>query len=186
MGRARAARRVERGSRPVRLPIDAPPQIAYCGCRWRLMADRIEREIEEILEKLDRETPGGALPADDKRPGSIMEKRKQVARQQSRQPRTAPRLPAISPATLLFVGAGTMIAGLVLSGFSSGLIWVAFVGVIIFLAAFAWSFMRSSTPGSPTGGGSTPPQGHYWRDRYIEYQPTEPGRWKRFTRRFRR
>jgi hypothetical protein len=140
------------------------------------MPDKFEREIEEILAKLDSDAPSG-----ERKPISIKSaRRKSPAKPQAQ--RTARRLPAITPTTLLFSGAGIMIGGLLLSGFWEPFIWASFGGIVLFLAAFLWSFKRSPR----AVGGASAPQGHYWRDRYIEYQPTEATAWDRMKRRFRR
>ncbi|MBI2765348.1 MAG: hypothetical protein HYX53_05465 [Chloroflexi bacterium] len=143
------------------------------------MPDRIEREIEEILAKLDEEPPKGS----ERKPISI------IAHKDKRRapglPKRAPGPPLsqrITPTTLLFAGAATVIGGLVLSNFWSPLIWASFAGVVLFLGAFVWSFTRTSRP----GGGAAAPRGHYWRDRYIEYEPSGPSTWDRLRRRFRR
>jgi Flp pilus assembly protein TadB len=141
------------------------------------MADKFEREIEEILAKLD-----GDAPAPERTPISIKSARRKPPQ---KQPPRAPRsrsTPSINPTTLLFAGAGVMIGGLLLSAFWEPLIWASFAGIVLFLAAFLWSFRRSARG----AGGATAPQGHYWRDRYIEYPPASPGVFDRMKRRFRR
>jgi hypothetical protein len=127
------------------------------------MPDRVEREIEEILAKLDSEPKASA-----KRPVPINSRRNRNPGP-ARRPR--PSLPMLDTTTLLFAGAGIMVAGLVLATFWSPLIWASFAGVVLFLGAFAMSFFRS---GRPVVGGSAP-KGHYWRDRYIEYTPPSTG-----------
>ncbi|GIW13427.1 MAG: hypothetical protein KatS3mg062_0866 [Tepidiforma sp.] len=136
------------------------------------MADRIEREIEELLAKLDNELPEGG-----REPISLEQRRRQ-----RRPRRTLPRIafPEVNPATLLLAGAGVMIAGLFLAMFWSPLIWLSFSGVVIFIAAFLLSFRKR-----PIGGyGSPGPRRVYWRDRYIEYGPQDRG--SRFRNPFRR
>ncbi len=128
------------------------------------MPDRVEREIEEILAKLDSDA--GTSP---KRPVPIKSRR-------TRKPGGARRVrlavPAnFDPTTLLFAGAGIMVAGLVLASFWGPLIWMSFAGVVVFLGAFVMSFFR---PGRVTTGGPAS-RGHYWRDRYIEYVPPPTG-----------
>ena len=161
------------------------------------MVDRIEREIEEILAKLD---DGPSPPAADGRtPTSIKDyKRKSPSKSTSSSSKSAPRssprrsfaslLPDINPATLLFTGAGLLVAGLILTLFMPALIWVSFAGIIVFLSAFAWSFVR--TPRTPAGGGGgrQAATGHYWRDRYISYEPQGKGNGPldKIRRRFRR
>ncbi len=160
-------------------------------CQWvgdGVMADRIEREIEEILERLDNEVPGGA-PPEDRKPISLMQRRQQAT---NRKPAGAPRAPrqnpmaGITPTALLFAGAGLTVGGLLLSGFVGPLIWLSFAGVVLFIGAFAWSFTRTAPAARPGGGSGEPAKGVFWRDRYIEYGPANPGPWARIKRRFRR
>lgn len=137
------------------------------------MADRMEREIEEILTKLDVDSP-----ADDK-PISIMSFKSSKYPQPSTHKRSV-RPREINPAAFLLIGAVTMIAGLILSNVWGPLIWLAFGGVVLFLASFAFSFRKSEPQAKPVA------RGHYWRDRYIEYQPTDENLIARLRRRFRR
>lgn len=139
------------------------------------MPDKFEREIEEILAKLDGDEPSPAKPT----PISSARKKAKPARA----PRSNP-LERVSATTLLFAGAGVMMAGLLLSNFWQPLIWLAFAGVVMFLGAFAWSFKKGTRT---AGGGAAPtPQGHFWRDRYITYEPANSSALSKVTRRFRR
>ena len=153
------------------------------------MADRIEREIEEILERLDNELPGGALP-DEKKPISIMQRRQQATKKQAAGAPRAPRrnpLSGITPAHLLFTGAALTVGGFLLSGAMGGLIWLSMAGVVLFIAAFIWSLTRTTPAAAGASGSSNyaPPKGVFWRDRYIEYDPPSPSIWSRIKRRFR-
>lgn len=145
------------------------------------MPDRIEREIEEILERLDTELPP---ERPDRAPISILSRRKKNASPKPAQPRVPPSTPRmnVSPTTLMFLGAALVVGGLVLSNVWGPIIWVAFGGVVLFLGAFLSSFFRSGGR-----GGASQPQGVYWRDRYISYEPqrTESAM-SRLRRRFRR
>ncbi|MCX7616575.1 hypothetical protein [Tepidiforma sp.] len=136
------------------------------------MADRIEREIEELLAKLENELPEGG-----RQPISLEERRRQRRKRRSF---PKPSLPAVNPASLLLSGAGIMIAGLFLAMFWSPLIWLSFAGVVIFIAAFLLSF-RNRPAGAARGGR---PGQVFWRDRYIDYGP--PDRGSRFKNPFRR
>lgn len=143
------------------------------------MADRIEREIEEILAKLDQDGP----LAQDKAPVSILSARnkRKTAPKPPRQPRTN-LVDALNPTMLLFAGAGLVVGGLILSNAWPPLIWASFAGVVLFLGAFILSFFRSK----PVGPAAAP-KGVYWRDRYIEYEPpAQQSAWGRLKRRFRR
>lgn len=144
------------------------------------MADRIEQEIEEILAKLD---VGGDEEADrgSRRPIPISGRRRSL-------PASAPhssgsRLPNlnVTPATLLLTGAAVMVVGMVGANWWEPLIWLSFGGVVLFLAAFAWSFRRHQRQGAVGG-----PQTVYWRDRYIDVSRQGPGGFSRIRRIFRR
>lgn len=130
------------------------------------MADRIEREIEELLAKLETQ-----LPEDGREPISLEQRRRQQRKRRRRLPRLT--LPEINPASLLLTGAAVMIAGLFLAMLWDPLIWVSFAGVVIFIAAFLLSFRKR--PVGSIGGG---PKRVYWRDRYIEYEPEHRSRFR--------
>jgi len=152
------------------------------------MPDKMQQEIEEILARLDKDAPAKPAasavgePDAERAPISIVKKRRAkrnpIARAR-REVRTS--IPSVTPATLLFTGAGIMVAGLILSSFRQPFIWASLAGVLLFVAAFVWSFFRSpGTPAAPT------PKGVYWRDRYIQYEPANPGPLARLKRKFRR
>jgi hypothetical protein len=148
----------------------------------------MQQEIEEILARLDKEAPSKpAAPAVDspgpeRAPISIVRKRRArnnpvaKARREFRS-----NAPSVSPAALLFTGAGIMVVGLILSTFAQPFIWVSLAGVLVFIAAFVWSFFRSPGTSEPAQ-----PKGVYWRDRYIEYESARPGPFARLRRKFRR
>lgn len=144
------------------------------------MADKFEREIEEILARLDDQLPAGQK-APERPPVSIAAKRKQKARaERVSRMRSAPLL-QMNPANILVAGAVVMVAGLILSTFAGPFIWLSLAGVVMFLAAFLLSFRRTSRPGA-----AAEPRGYFWRDRYIEYGPTNPGPGTRIKGWFRR
>ena len=143
------------------------------------MPDRIDREIEEILSRLGEEPP---------KPGE-----EPIALAQRRRQRRVPlgsRIGAAfgfsvsgpTPASLLFTGAGVMIVGFILSAIWGSFIWLAFGGVVLFAAAFIWSFLRPrrATVRQPAAKGA------HWRGRYVEYEPAPPGVLARIRRAFRR
>lgn len=156
--------------------IDAGRRMAYCDRGWE-MADKFEREIEEILAKLDDKLP----PADDRSPISLASRRQQKAKSlRPRAPRPNP-LGRITPTALLFAGAGIMFGGLLLSSIWQPLIWASMSGVVLFVGAFLWSLRKS-----PRSARSSAPKGVYWRDRYIQYGPSEPTGASRIKNWFRR
>lgn len=131
------------------------------------MADRIEREIEEILAKLDNQLPDPAPATHGSEPVSISSARKQRKRTERPRPGLRALVNRLNPPLLMFAGAGTMIFGLLAASVAAALIWLAFAGVALFLGAFLVSFLRSSTAGAPRGGSGGREQGKFWRDRYI-------------------
>lgn len=146
------------------------------------MADKFEREIEEILAKLDSDTPETA-GTPDREPISLSAARRKPKPKAAK----AARVPApglslldtISPANMLFAGAGTVVGGLILSNFYGPLIWASFAGVVLFLGGFLVSFRKS--PRGTTGGSAQ--TSHYWRGQAISYEPAPPsaiGRVRRF------
>lgn len=147
------------------------------------MADRIEREINEILEKLESLPDDGVTP--DRRPISIAEHRED--RQRRMKPpggggvrKRLPTLP-LNPTHALLAGAGTVVGGLILSNLWAPLIWAAFAGVAVFIGGFIAAFLRTPRPGPESRDGV------FWRDRYISYEPTRRhGPIDRLKRRFRR
>lgn len=149
------------------------------------MVDRIEREIEEILAKLEDQPPVGGGPQPERTPVSIASARKK--KQSKPRPNGSSLLNRIDPPLLMFAGAGTMILGLVAASFAGALIWLSFAGVVLFLGAFLLSFRRRSTSGPARPGGSGgPAQGKFWRDRYIDYKPPSDDPVSKIKRRFRR
>lgn len=149
------------------------------------MADRIQREIEEILAKLDEELPAERSGPVERKPISITSVREQrKASKPAKAARPSRSLSSrLEPSTLLFAGAGTMILGLVLANaVADPFIWLSFAGVVLFLAAFVWSFFRSPRPRQEMA----PPGKVFWRDRFIEYEPTNSGFAGRLRRKIRR
>lgn len=155
--------------------------------------DRIQQEIEEILAKLDVGDEGDTITKErpiEHEPISIEQRRRsaRAARpgvlSRLRDSIALPDVP-VSPAGLLFFGAGTMVAGLILATFWSPLIWLSFAGVLAFILAFVWSFARRRSPGGISGGYRAPRQ-KYWRGRYIDIEPGEPSTGERLKRMFRR
>ncbi len=157
------------------------------------MADRVEREIEEILARLDKELPAEPVGvAPERKPISISsarDVRAQKTKAAAPSPARAPRINVpFEPPTLLFAGAGIMIAGLVLSSaIASAFIWLSFAGVLLFLAAFAWSFFRTKPQSNDADVFySSEPGKVFWRDRYIDARPGGPSTSDKIRRRFRR
>ena len=143
------------------------------------MPDRIDREIEEILARLGEEPP---KPGEE--PISLEERRRRRRTPVSSRIVAAFgfSVPKPTPATLLFTGAGVMVAGLILSAVWGEMIWLGFTGVVLFLAAFIWSFVRPRRGVAPQPAA----KGARWRGRYVEYEPPPPGVLARIRRALRR
>lgn len=143
------------------------------------MPDRVEREIEEILSKLD-DLPE-TKKAVGRQPVSIQAHRKKRASRPRGPHLGAARAAAgkVNPATFLLAGAGTVIGGLILSSVWAPLIWAAFGGVLMFLGGFVAALARTPRPRQQSGG-------HFWRDRYINVEPAPQGMLSRLKRRLRR
>ncbi len=147
------------------------------------MADRIEREINEILAKLDELPEEVAAAAAERTPISIAERRERRPETKQRKSPTL-KLPRVNATAALLTGAGTVIGGLLLSSLWAPLLWAAFGGVVIFVAGFVSALVKTPRPGK-----QAPPGGHFWRDRYIEYsQPQQRPQdtWSKLKRRLRR
>lgn len=136
------------------------------------MADKFEREIEEILAKLDDDPPS-AGQAPGRSPISISQKRQQKAKAQRVRTARSNPLASLSPTTLLFAGAGVMFAGLIVSVFWGPAIWASLAGVVLFIGAFFWSFRKTPRGTSSAPTGRSQGTGTYWRDRYIDDRPDD-------------
>jgi hypothetical protein len=115
------------------------------------MPNRVEREIEEILNRMDTD-PSGRKPLRMRR-----SMRSRVRRFFARIPR--PRLPMLSlnSGSMMLWGIGLILSGLILRMFSPELTRiVVIVGLILFFASFIVAFRHKD--GSSVGSGEA-----YWR-----------------------
>ncbi len=151
------------------------------------MPDRIDREIEEILERLGEDPPkrGEQPPQRGEEPIRLDERRRGRKAPLSSRATAAVgfSMSGPTPASMLFTGAGVMVFGLIASAFWGTMIWVAFIGVLLFMAAFIWSFVRPRRAGVKSQPAA---KGGRWRGRYVEYEPPPPGVLARIRRAFRR
>lgn len=123
------------------------------------MADRLEREIDEILQRVE------SLPEARKRlrPGRRTRLRRSLG---SSLNSLADALAAISLGHVMIAGFGLMVAAIVISG-SLGT-WLMIAGLALLLTAFVVSLSRGRRPTSTTRG-----QQMRWRGRVIELdEPT--------------
>ena len=143
--------------------------------------DRIDREIEEILSRMDEgEDEPISLEARRRRG----RQRKPLGARAGAAFGTPAIVARITPTSLLFTGAGVMIAGIVLARAWDPLIWLAFAGVTLFMAAFSWALLRPRRAGRASQRQTE--KGAYWRGRYVEYEPAQPSVLRRIRRAFRR
>ena len=150
------------------------------------MADRIEREIEEILRKLDVDEDAASKTPPKKGAGKPPIP---ISSRRRSQPRVSDRLgsafslPSIpfTPSSMIIAGAALTLAGFVLTGLSGALIWVSVAGIVLFIAGFLLSFVRRPVSARP--GSSPKPR---WRGREIEYANDDAGPLTRLRRVFRR
>ena len=119
------------------------------------MPNRVEREIEEILTKLD--APGGG-----RRPTRLRRSwRSRLTRRVGAWRSRLPALPALNPGNLMLTGIVLILSGLILRMVSADLTrWVVILGLILFFSSFVLSFTRRG----PTGVGRNET---YWRGQRI-------------------
>lgn len=146
------------------------------------MPDRIEREIEEILARLEDLPEAPAATADrNPIPIAAARKQRQKAERASRPSPFAGLTSRLNPTSFLLAGASLVVFGLVLSSVWGQLIWAAVAGVVMFFGGFLSGFFRKPTP---RAGAQVSPKAVFWRDRYISYQPANESTWDRVKRRF--
>ena len=137
------------------------------------MPDRIERDIEEVLARIDdfewhrrRRTPSRARRAWDRVWGLTAV-------------RVGHRLAALTAGHVMVLGFVILIAGVVLRGRGPGL-WVLLAGILVFVAGLAWNMRSARRPPAPAA------RGHFWRDRYITYDASSARGLRGWLRRRRR
>ena len=136
------------------------------------MPDRLERDIEDVLEKIeDFEWHR------KQRRGPSRARRAWSGFWQRNSDRLGAFFLRFSSGHLMLVGFLLLLGGLVLRARGLG-IWFVLGGIILFLLGLAWS-MRSpkTTPGDAQGG--------FWRNRYIRYDEPRPGGMRGWFRRWR-
>ncbi len=116
------------------------------------MPDRIEREIEEILDKIDRFVPEERLPIRFRR-------RARNVFTETRDFFLSP-LARVSLSQVMLIGLGLFIVALFLGRVDSTLArWTMIVGAILFLGGFALTLLS----------GRSGQQQKRWRGRVVEY-----------------
>jgi len=120
------------------------------------MPNRVEREIEEILSKLDGLPPPSRPPTRLRRTW-----RSRLGRGVARWRERLPRFPSVNPGSMLLLGLGMILSAVFLRMISADLTrWVVILGLVLFFVSFVLSFRRGG--GRITGGADT-----YWRGQRI-------------------
>lgn len=121
------------------------------------MPNRIEREVEELLQSLDANPP--------KRPFSsrIGNAISGPFRAISRDLRSI-ALPHITAGHVLLAAIAIIVVAWVVGGAADAWRWVMAAGIVMFIGAFLWSLRRQSRPPEK-----------YWRDKPLELR--DRGSW---------
>ncbi len=127
-------------------------------------SDRLERDVEEVLSNIE---DFDWRRRQSRRPGPI-----RIALQRFGSALVS-RATALTPNHLLLLGAALLIVGLVLRG---GGLWLAIVGIVVFLIGLFWTSRGGNRQANK-------PRGGYWRDRYISYEQSDNNPLRRFFRR---
>ena len=120
------------------------------------MPNRVEREIEEILSKLEPERPVSRAPIRMRR--SL---RSRATRKASRLSSRLPSLPRVNPGSIMMAGILLILSGFLLRSVSPELTrWVVIVGLVLFFTSFVLSFWPSARSGPASSE-------VYWRGERI-------------------
>ena len=137
------------------------------------MPDRIEREIEDVLDKIEDFDWHRR-----QRRGASRVRRAWSGFWQRTSDRLGMLFVRFSAGHLMLAGFLILLGGLILRARGVGM-WLVLAGIILFLLGLAWNMRSPSSPESSARGG-------YWRDRYIQYDAPRPGgvrgRFKRWRR----
>lgn len=121
------------------------------------MPNRVEREIEEILSKLEPGPP-------PKRPIPMRRSwRARVQRRLRGLPNPLAALPAVNAGNMMLLGIGLILSALLLRMFSGTLAyWAVVIGFVLFVLSFILSLRRGGS-----GGGVAGPRDVYWRGQRV-------------------
>jgi hypothetical protein len=125
------------------------------------MPSRVEREIEEILNRMDSD-PSGRRPLRLRRSW-----RSRIKQFFSRIPRPHINLSRLNPGTLMLAGMGLILSSIILRSVAPDLVrFVVIAGLVLFFGSFILAFRRKDT--GTLSSGET-----YWRGQ--RYARTELG-----------
>jgi hypothetical protein len=127
------------------------------------MPDRIQREVEELLEKLDSFPP--RRPWWSRARDSVAGFFGNLGRRL--------RLPSLSAGHVLLIGIALIVIGYVLlPGGSDMTRWLIAGGIVLFIGAFIFSLRRTSRPAEK-----------YWRDKPMDLHGGSRSWWDRWRNR---
>lgn len=134
------------------------------------MADKLEREIEDVLDKIEdfewhrrhRRRPSRTRRAWDTWWAHTVGRVEQ-------------RLARFTAGHVMLFGFLLLLGGLIFRFRGIGT-WLVLAGVIVFVVGLMWNMRGGGKGGNGGRGGRNGPRSGYWRDRYIEYdQPRGAG-----------
>ncbi len=127
------------------------------------MPDRLQREVEDLLARLDKFPPRKPLwkRVRDSVSGSL------------RSARGALRLPALSAGHVLLIGIALIVGTWVLIPGADVARWLIAAGIVLFIGAFIFSLRRQSRP----------PEERYWRDKPMDIHGGSRSWWDRWRNR---
>lgn len=131
--------------------------------------DKVQREIEELLERLDNFVPEERLAA------KIRSRRKQSRRAEPAGPgqldRLGKRLSRITLGQVMLVGLGCMLIGWLFGGpLGPWSFWVTLTGIVLTVGAFVISLINGGGSRATIGGRVQ----KRWRGQVIEYGDPSP------------
>jgi len=128
------------------------------------MPDRLQREVEDLLDRLDKFPPRKPLwkRARDSISGSL------------RSAGSALRLPSLSAGHVLLIGIALIVGAWVLIPGADIARWLIAGGIVLFIGAFIFSLRRQGQ------GGSTQ---KYWRDKPMDVHGGSRSWWDRWRNR---
>lgn len=122
------------------------------------MSNRIQREVEELLDKLEKFPPKRSLPA------RIADALAAPFRAVGRSYRGL-AVPRVTAGHVLLAGLAIIVVAYVVGGTGSFWRWIIAGGIVLFVGAFLFSLRRQSSG----------PQEKYWRDKPLELR--QRGSW---------
>ena len=124
------------------------------------MSNRIQREVEELLDKLEKFPPKRPLPA--RIADAVTAPFRAIGRGLG-----GIALPRVTAGHVLLAGLAIIVAAYVIGGTGNAWRWVMAAGIVLFVGAFVFSLRRQSSG----------PQEKYWRDKPLDLRRTRGSWW---------